>query len=316
MRHRASRMLAATLVLVGAASCGSGGSSTNERPAVRERGRNTTTVPNAIGIVKDALSGSRAADTANFVGSFFFDATALGTEDPAAGRVSLGAKSAEYTVDMQGEQIGLVPPSTPLEEIRMRVREADGALYLRFPAAFESAGVGDRWVRIDTDAAPTGAALPKGFEDVSLRTFLAARLLRPEMCFRVISDAATARLVGPETVRGAPTTRYAVEWAPRKWAEDAGLFFFFGPDRSEARLAALDAAFARATTADVWIDDVGRVRRVVGYVDLTLVAPHFDPPGDPDTWRELRTKCEFFDYGTEVPAIDVPSDVAVPATGG
>ena len=85
MRHRASRMLAATLVLVGAASCGSGGSSTNERPAVRERGRNTTTVPNAIGIVKDALSASRAADTANFVGSFFFDATALGTEDPAAG---------------------------------------------------------------------------------------------------------------------------------------------------------------------------------------------------------------------------------------
>jgi hypothetical protein len=272
-------------------------------------------VPNAIGVVKDAVTASRDADTANYAGSFFFDATALGTEDPAEGRVSHRSKTAEYTVDMQGEQTGLVPPSTPLEDIRMQVRDVDDRLYLQFPAAFESAGVGNRWVRIAAKSAPTGATLPPGFENVSLRTFLAARLLRPEACFQVVSDATRARLVGPETVRGAPATRYAVEWAPRKWAEDAGLFFFFGADRSDARLAALDAAFAQATTADVWVDDVGRVRRIVGVVDLTLVAPHFDPPGDPATWRQLRTKCEFFDYGTRVPAVDAPNDVVVPEGG-
>ncbi|MDQ1519899.1 MAG: hypothetical protein QOI55_972, partial [Actinomycetota bacterium] len=178
MRHMASRMLAATLVLVGAASCGSGGSGTSDRPAVRERGGNTTAPTSAIDTVKRAVATSRKGGSAQYAGSFFFDAAPLSTEDPAAGSVSLRDNAAEYTVDMQGSTTGLVPPSTPNTQIQLRVRDVGGALYLQFPAAFASAGIGNAWVRISEAADPTGVQVPKGFEQVSARPFLAARLLR------------------------------------------------------------------------------------------------------------------------------------------
>jgi len=126
MRHRASRMLAATLVLVGAASCGSGGSSTTERPPVADRGGGTTTTSDATELVKRAIETSRDAQTAQFAGSFFFDAGALGTDDPASGVVRFLDGTADYTVDMQNETVVLVPEGTPPEDVRLRVREAYG----------------------------------------------------------------------------------------------------------------------------------------------------------------------------------------------
>jgi hypothetical protein len=316
MRQKASRMLAATLVLVGAAGCGSGGSTTSERPAVRERGGSTTTPASAIDAVKRAIATSREGDTAHYAGSFFFDAGPLGTDDPAAGSVSLRNQTAAYTVDMQQETTGLVPPGTPPSGAQLRVRDVGGRLYLQFPAAFQSAGVGDRWVSVDALAPPTGTTLPPGFEQVSGRPFLAARLLRPATCFDILGSATSARLVGPETVRGKRTTRYALTWAPRKWVENAGLFFFFGSDRSPQRLATIDDVLAKATIGDVWLDDLGRVRRLITAADLTVVAPYFTPPGDPKMWRELRTKCEFYDYGIPVRTIAPPSNVATRGGGG
>jgi hypothetical protein len=171
-------------------------------------------------------------------------------------------------------------------------------------------------VVINAKSAPTGVQLPPGFSQVSERPFLAARLLRPATCFDVIESATSARLVGKESVRGVETTRYALQWAPRAWVEDAGLFFFFGKDRSAGRLATLDEVLNRSSIADVWIDGEGRVSRLIGSSDLTLIAPYFDPPGDPNVWKELRTKCEFYDYGAKVPAVSVPSAVVSAGTGG
>jgi hypothetical protein len=316
MQHRASRMLAATLVLVGVTSCGSGGSSTTEHPDVRERGGATTTAPDALETVKEAVATSNRSDSARFSGSFFFDANALGTDDPADGTVSMRAGAASYVVDMQKETEGLVPPSTPRNQLQMRVRDVNGKLYLQFPAAFASAGIGNSWVAIPSKSAPEGVQLPPGFSQVSQRPFLAARLLRPSACFDVIDSATSARLVGKESVRGDETTRYALQWAPRAWVEDAGLFFFFGKDRSAGRLATLDEVLNKSSIADVWIDAQGRVRRVIGSADLTLIAPYFDPPGDPNVWKELRTKCEFYDYGAKVPTATVPSAVVTSGTGG
>jgi hypothetical protein len=315
MRHKAGRMLAATLVLVGAASCGSGGSDTETRPPVRERGGETTAPPNVLDTVKRAIATSKDAGTASFAGSFFFDAAPLGTDDPAAGTVSLRDGTAQYTVDMQKETEGLAPAGTPSNELQLHVRDVGGRLYLQFPAAFASAGVGSQWLRIPAKSAPTGVKLPPGFENVSARPFLAARLLRPATCFDILDHAVSARLVGPESVRGTATTRYAIEWAPRQWVEDAGLFFFFGADRSPQRLATLDDVLRKSTIGDVWIDDAGRVRRLIVSADLTLIAPYFEPPGNPGMWRELRTKCELYDYGTRVPAVAAPAAVFTPSGG-
>jgi hypothetical protein len=315
MRYMASRMLAATLVLVGATSCGSGGSSTSDRPAVRERGGNTTTPTSAIDTVKRAVATSRKGGSAQYAASFFFDAGPLGTEDPAAGSVSLSDGAAEYTIDMSGSTTGLVPPSTPITDIQLRVRDLGGALYLQFPTAFASAGIGNAWVRIADASDPAGVQMPKGFENVSARTFLAARLLRPETCFDILDSATSARLVGTESVRGKKTTRYALEWAPRTWVENSGLFYFFGKNRSSQRLATIDQVLAKATFADVWVDDLGRVRRLVTSGDLTIIAPYFDPPGDPQMWRELKTRCEFYDYGNRTSAVEVPSNVVTQGRG-
>jgi hypothetical protein len=310
MRQWASRTLAATLVLVGATSCGSGGSdgSTSERPAVQERGGGTTSTSDAIATVRHAVAASRAGDTVHYAGSFYFDAGELGTDDPAAGGASLDGSTAAYTVDMQAETKGLVAPGTPKSDIQLRVRDVGGQLYLQFPAAFESAGVGDQWVRIPDNSDPGGVQLPPGFEKVSARPFLAARLLRPQTCLDILQSATTARLVGPEAVRGKPTTRYALTWSPRPWVEKSGLFFFFGTDRSPERLAIIDDVLRKATIADVWLDDLGRVRRLVTSIDLTIVAPYFTPPGDPNMWRELRTRCEFYDYGTRISPVARPTD--------
>jgi hypothetical protein len=315
MPYWASRTLAATLILVGAASCGGGGGSqeSTERPDVRERGGDTTAPPNALETVRAALDASRQAGTARYAGSFFFDARPLGTEDPATGSALLRDGAAQYTVDMQDEPNGLVPEGTPIDEMRLEVRDTGDELFLQFPAAFEAAGIDTEWVRVPAAAPAEGASVPEGFDDVSLRVFLAARLLRPATCLQVLETATEARRVGPETVRDKATTRYALRWAPRKWVEDAGLFYFFGTDRSPERLATLDEVLERATIVDVWIDDLGRVRRVVASADLTLIAPYFDPPGDPEMWQELRTRCELYDYGAEVPSVRVPADVVTSA---
>ncbi len=310
MRHWASRTLAATLVLVGATSCGSGGSdsSTSERPAVQERGGGTTSTSNAIATVRHAISASREGDTVHYSGNFYFDAGALGTDDPASGSASFEQGTASYTIDMQAETEGLVPDGTPPAEIQLRVSDVGDQLYLQFPAAFASAGVGDSWVRVPGEAEPAGVQLPRGFEAVSARPFLAARLLRPASCLSILEHATSARRVGPDTVRGKETTRYALQWSPRPWVEDVGLYYFFGTDRSPERLAIVDDVLRKATIADLWLDDLGRVRRLITSVDLTLVAPYFSPPGDPNMWREVRARCEFYDYGTRLAPVQRPSD--------
>jgi hypothetical protein len=320
MRSKAGRMLAATALLATLASCGGGGSDkteTTEPPVDARGGSPTSTGPDALATVKQAVATTKKAGPALFAGSFFFDAGALGTDDPAGGSVTLASpSSATYDVDMKAETDGLVAPGTPADQVVLHVRDTGDALYLQFPAAFTSAGVGDRWVRIPPVAAPTGVETPPGFEQVSGRVFLAARLLRPASCFDVLERVTSAEKVGTDSVRGKAATRYALQWAPRTWVEDTGLFFFFGKNRSAARLAAIDGALAKATTADVWIDELGRVRKVVATSDLTVVAPFFDPPGDPAMWRELRTECEFYDFGTSVPAVRVPAAVVTPAGAG
>jgi hypothetical protein len=313
MRHKASRMLAATFVLVGATSCGSGGSDPSDQATTPERAE-TTSAEGMLETIERAAAATREAQSAAYQASFFFDAGPLGTEDPATGRVSPAAGRAEYTVDMQAETQGLVPEGTPRAEIRLEVRDLGDDLYLRFPAAFESAGVGEQWVQVPARAAPIGPSTPEGFEEVSARVFLAARLLRPETCLSVLGATRRAVEVGPDEVRGQAATRYAIEWAPRQWVEDVGLFFFFGEDRSPERLAVLDRVLDDATIGDAWVDEEGRVSRVTVSADLSLISPYFDPPGTGELWRDLRAKCEFYDYGDGGATIEAPADAV--QTGG
>src|SRR4051812_20378134 len=192
MPGRASRMLAATLVLVGVTGCGSGAADKAEppqRPAIDARGGAPTTTVDAIGTVKRAVATTRQASSAHYAGSFFFDAGPLGTDDPATGSVSLSGGTATYDVDMKAETDGLVAPGTPPDQVVLHVRDMGDKLFLQFPAAFTSAGVGDRGVQVPEKSPPAGVETPPGFANVSGRVLLAARLLRPGSCFDVLDRA-------------------------------------------------------------------------------------------------------------------------------
>jgi hypothetical protein len=308
----ATSVVIATLV----ASCGGGTGKSNG--AAAQHGSGTTEAfqpPTPLQSVQNALVATRNAQSARYAGTFFFDAGALGTNDPAAGVIALQNGDAAYTVDMHAETLGLVPVGTPPSEIKLNVLDLGKYLYLNFPAAFSTApGVGNSWVRIPEHSSPLGVTYPPGLTTVSLRVFQAARLLRPDTCLEIVEGATAARVVGQEVVRGKQTTRYSIEWAPRAWVENTGLFYFFGKDRSPTRLATLDRVLGQGTTADVWIDDLGRIRKVVGNADLTVISQYFDPPSHNGPWRSLRTECDFYDYGISTGKITSPSSVFPPST--
>jgi hypothetical protein len=308
----ATAVVIATLV----ASCGGGTGKSNG--AASQNGSGTTEAfqpPTPLQAVQNAIVATRNAHSARYAGTFFFDAGPLGTNDPAAGVIALQDGDAAYVVDMHAETSGLVPAGTPPAQINLHVLDLGKYLYLNFPAAFSSVqGVGNTWVRIPEHSSPLGVTNPPGFQLVSARVFLAARLLRPDTCLEIVEGVTAARVVGQEVVRGKPTTRYSIQWAPRAWVENSGLFFFFGKDRSPARLASLDKVLGQATTADVWIDDLGRIRKVVGSADLTVISRYFDPPAGPGLWRSLRTECDFYDYGAPTGTIGSPSNVYPPST--
>jgi hypothetical protein len=46
-----------------------------------------------------------------------------------------------------------------------------------------------------------------------------------------------------------------------------------------------------------------------------VIAPYLEPAGSGDLWRELRAKCEFYDYGTDVSGIEAPADPVQPEVG-
>jgi hypothetical protein len=310
----ATSVVIATLV----ASCGGGTGKSNG--AAAHQGSGTTEAfqpPSPLQAVQSATVATRNAQSARYAGTFFFDAGPLGTNDPAAGVIALHDGDAAYTVDMHAETVGLVPPGTPPAQIQLRVLDLGKYLYLNFPIAFATApGVGDSWVRIPEHSAPLGEKNPPGLDSVNSRVFLAARLLRPDTCLEIVEGATSARVVGQEVVRGKPTTRYSIQWAPRSWVENSGLFYFFGQDRSPTRLATLDKVLGQATTADVWIDDLGRIRKVVGSADLTVIKNYFDPTVRNGPWRSLRTECDFYDYGISTGSIASPTNVFAPSTTG
>jgi hypothetical protein len=320
MLRTARRMLATSVVIATmVASCGGGTGKSNG--AAAQSGSRTTEAfqpPTPLQAVQNAVVATHDAASARYTGSFFFDAgPLLGTNDPGSGVIALQNGDANYTVDMHFATTGVVPPGTPPAQAQLHVLDLGNKLYLNFPAAFSYAtGVGNNWVPINQYSAPAGEQNPVGFQGVNSRVFLAARLLRPASCLEIVQGATAARVVGPEDVKGKPTTRYSIQWAPRTWVENSGLFYFFGKDRSPARLAAIDRVLSTATTADVWVDELGRIRKVVASADLSVIKHIFDASVSNGPWRSLRTECDFFDYGTPSGAITAPTNVFAPATSG
>jgi hypothetical protein len=296
MSRGAIRLLAAaTVVAIVAVGCGDG-SNGGDRDA-------SDTAPDAapatpLDIVKQSIETTRQS-TARVSHHLISDITAFAANEYSEGVADLRTGDAQWLHDMSESPIGLVPEGTPPDEIKLRAREVGKYLYVSLPPAFRAAGIDETWIRVP-DTPPEGTTGFSGFEGLSPRIGLSSRFERPDVAFKILDTTTAARDVGPATIRGKETTRYSIDVKLRTMLEEVGLMFFFGDPKSPAELAEIDELCAKAANVDVFIDALGRIRELRVNADLTIVAPAFDPPQDPEFWRELRLEWDFYDYGVEV----------------
>jgi hypothetical protein len=292
------RLLALPIVVaIVAAGCGSSGGSGDD--SASDTAPDAAPVEKPLDIVKQSIETTRDSGTARVAHALISDITAFSANEASVGVANLKTGDGEWTHDMSDTPNGLVPPGTPPDEIVQNVREVGQDLFVSLPPAFKAAGIDDKWIRVP-DEPPAGTSGFVGLEGMSPRIALSARFERPDLAFSILDTVTAAREVGTATVRGKETTRYSIDVKLRQMLTDVGLMFYFGNPSTPAELKAIDDVCAQAAHVDVFVDQLGRIRELLVDADLTVVAPHFDPPQDPKFWRELRVEWDFYDYGVDV----------------
>jgi hypothetical protein len=259
-----------------------------------------------LAVVKQAVATTRASGTARVALHLVSDITAFAANEYSQGVANLQTGDHAMSHDMSNKPLGLVPDGTPPAEIVLNAREVGNYLYVSLPPAFRAVGIKQTWIRVPAELPPATSGF-KGLDGMSARIALSARFERPAVAFAILDTVSGAREVGPATVRGKETTRYTIDVKLRSMLDAVGLMFFFGNPTSPARLAEIDDVARKAAHVDIFVDPLGRIRELLVDADLTIVAPIFDPPQDPKTWRELRIEWDFFDYG-------VQADIKAPTT--
>jgi hypothetical protein len=305
MSGRAMRMLATVVVVaIGAVACGDGSGGGDDRNA-SDDGPDVGAPATPIDIVKESIATTRES-TSRISHHLISDITAFAANEYSEGVADLRTGDAQWLHDMSESPIGLVPAGTPPGEVKLRAREVGEYLFVSMPAAFEAANIDETWIRVP-DTPPEGTTGFTGFEGLSPRIGLSSRFERPDVAFKILDTTSAAREVGSATIRGKETTRYSIDVKLRTMLEEVGLMFFFGDPKAPAELAEIDELCAKAAHVDVFIDPLGRIRELRVEADLSIVAPKFDPPQDPEFWRELRLEWDFYDYGVDV-AVEAPTD--------
>jgi hypothetical protein len=158
------------------------------------------------------------------------------------------------------------------------------AYYVKLPGVGSTARP---WIKVDLADKKSNAAMI-GLDQLGVDDPLVAlELLR--------GAASNARETGKETVRGAKTTRYHAVVEMKKALSDA----------PPARRPQLERFAAKLQVSqlpvDVWIDDLGRTRRLEYSVDV---------PGTGSDAAPLRmtSRTELFDFGTHVDVTVPPAD--------
>jgi hypothetical protein len=278
-RGTRSRAIAVLAFAILGAACGGGRDfARTGTGAVRVPGANATLAPvtttTRVAVRDLALQTRlRAAVTRTVAGrtaqtSISVTVTALG--DGTFGRGTLDV-AGTGVVDFRSGDAALVLSVPRFDRITgggMVVQHTvRGVSYLELPAALIRAGglpSSVRWLRLDPH--PSFGADASAFVQAQVDP------VRQVASLRAVSD--DVREMGTEAVRGVPTTHYA---------------------------ATLDRPAGRAV--DVWLDEAGRVRRVVVAVPLPQAAgAGVDPPG---TGAMIKVQADLYTFG-------VPVSVAVP----
>lgn len=222
-----------------------------------------------------------------------------------AGKTTTMAGSAKAATSMDGAGIkmtghGVTSLSESKGEMTMNV-EAGGhkmemqvvmlgdTIYMKMPTAHPGAG-GKPWRKFDLAT----MAKQTGLDAASLQQFRTADPSSMLAYFSGVSD--DVKNVGRDTVRGEPTTRYTTTFDMRKIAASV--------KDAKARQVLGYAVAQLGTTelpATIWLDDQGRMRKMVQKIDMSKAAV----PGASGT---ITMTFELYDFGTEVDVKAPPAE--------
>lgn len=173
----------------------------------------------------------------------------------------------------------------------MEMRMVDNTMYLGTPG-MERTGIPTEWLSVDLLSAPGGADVISGFGGTD-----------PTQSLDLLRGAADVEEVGPETVRGVPTTRYrAVIDLDRAIAQT--------PEEERAVLEqAMQGVDVDEFPVEVWLDDAGRPVRE--FMEMSMDLSAFGDVPDNSVAEigpiTVSMTMDYFDYGTEVTVVPPPA---------
>jgi len=266
------------LLLLGLVTTACGGSTESAGPQASESSPASIVRAASERVVEDG-SSRVALDVAT-------SASGLDLKVTGEGLIDYAAETAEFTVTLPGTE----------QELTLRL--VSGALFVTgIPG-----GPPDQWVRVDpADLGGSGLGDLGSFTD-------------PSSSFdqlRAVSDDVTE--VGSQDVRGTQTTHYRGSVLLTDVVEQAPA------DRREAvqkQLRPLQDAGVESLPFEAFIDDEGRLRRMVQTLTLDPSALGGAPPAEPGTPSgqpsaapvEVVTTIDVFDFGVAVDVQEPPAD--------
>lgn len=165
-------------------------------------------------------------------------------------------------------------------------------LYVRIPNA-QQLGLPTPWLKVDLEKT-------EGLEGIAQLEQFRSDPSDTLAYLEGVTDEITE--VGPEDVRGEPTTHYTAVVDLERAIEQA-------PQKARATIRQqLELLGSPTLPVDVWIDDDGLLRRQSFTIDLTKAAASAEGPLEGADGASVKTTMELYDFGA-------PVEVAPPPAG-
>jgi hypothetical protein len=304
------RPLAAVLIVAGALAAlaaGCGGT-----------GETLVSVPVTAQTLSDSAKSSASESSARFSFAMTMAAPALGEElgftgegafDTTSDRSSISFDMSSFA-QLLGAGLGAfggsgAPDLGDPDGWKIDILQDGQVIYMRFPLIEERLPGGKSWIKIDA----AQAARMQGFDLEQLKQ-IGSNDPRDLLQF-LEAVAGTIETVGPDEVRGVPTTHYRATIDLRRYAD------LFPPDQREQAASLFDSLLAQTGLStmpvDIWLDEEKRVLKA----ELRMSAA---PPGSAGGF-DATVAIELYDYGKPVeldlpPADDVVDAADVASFGG
>ncbi|HEX4979970.1 MAG TPA: hypothetical protein VFV35_07890 [Acidimicrobiales bacterium] len=212
----------------------------------------------------------------------------ISVEGGAAGQGAPATIDAEGAFDYE-EQAGTITMRLPLQAGQpaadVEIRVLGTLMYMRFPPDMAGQLGGKEWVKIDLSKAAEGAGADLG----ALGSATNADPTQSLAQLRGVSD--DVEELGTETLRGERVTHYRFTIDPEKAVAEA-------PESQRAALrSALEQAGPEGVPLEAWIDDDGRVRKLVQQVLVRGAGT-------------TNVTLELYDFGTDV-SVEAPAEADV-----